>query len=115
VTPTQQARVQGFNASLEMRGVLVSLEGDPNNTQFNALLQRIPPPPDKYPLSSELRTADKISILNSDLEAADVLIEPGSTFLSADGTTRYRVSSVDNNPLDIKTTFTCETSQVPTA
>lgn len=111
MTPTQKALTTGFNASLKQRGVFVRLEpvGD-SSPRWNALVQPIPPNTEQYPLSDEVRNYSIIYVLRTTVGTTEV--EPGDTFLSDDGKTRFRVAKVEDNPQQVKLLFHCETTPV---
>ena len=104
MTASQRARLIGINASLRMRGVLLSLST--SDEVFTALVDDIAPESSEYSLSSETRAGSIVSILKSDLGAVTVGI--GDLFTNAESGARYRVISIGPRVSDILAGFVCE-------
>jgi len=107
VTPAQQARTSGFNASLSQRGVFVKLL--PAGELIKVLVQIVVPESDKYAPTTEVRNASKIHILRTTLADNQITPSVGDSFQSQDAKTEYRVTEVKDNPADIAVVYTCET------
>jgi hypothetical protein len=107
LTPVQKARLQGFNASLKTRGVVLTLEG--SELVFNALLQPFNPDAGEFTISEETRNASKIHILR-DAAGVDQL-SIGSVFKDTETGRTYRVTRIEDQPVNIALVFYCESSE----
>lgn len=91
-----------------MRGVTISLY--PDGPQFVALVQPVSPEPAEYAISKETRTYSKVFILRSEIGSTKIGI--GSIFVRPGGTAQYRVARIDDNDIDVRIGYHCETSEV---
>lgn len=108
MTIGQTIQTQRFKTSLKVRGVLIRLY--PNGPQFQALVQPVTPEPEEYAISKEVRTFSKVFILRSDLLAANVTPGIGSEFANLSTGESYRVGAVDDNAIDVRVAYHCETT-----
>jgi hypothetical protein len=109
MTLAQQARLQGWNASLRVRGVSVSLH--PSGPVLKALIEPVVPESEEYALSKEVRNYSKVHILRTSVGATK--IGPGSSFINQVTGETYRVAEVEDNGIDIKVIYHCETAPAP--
>lgn len=109
MTPAQQIATDRFNGSRSVRGVTVSLF--PNGPEFTALVQPIVPTPEQYALSQEVRSASKVFILRADIGAAKIGI--GSVLVNQDSGESYRITMIEDNSIDVRIAYVCETAQQP--
>jgi hypothetical protein len=102
MTQAQQARIAGFNASLAVRGLTVTIEGANPPRQFLALFEDITASLADFEVASEQVLACRLHILSTAEGLAE--IKYGSV-LTDDAGRRFRVTK--REPHDIKTVFTC--------
>ncbi|MDB6024012.1 MAG: hypothetical protein JWM68_235 [Verrucomicrobiales bacterium] len=116
MTPTQKARLAGFNATLRQRGVSVFLQ--PDDYEFTAVVEKVVPDEGGRMPSKEVRTASRIHIRKTDLQEfldeEEETIEVGSVFHETDGLTgklfTHRVTGVDEHSTEIKAIYDVETT-----
>jgi hypothetical protein len=104
VTASQELRLQGFNASLQQRGVLLGLLD--TDFTFTALVEKAEPDRSEFSLSNETRDFSKVHILRTTANVNQ--IEVGSVLNEA--ATVHRVTRVEDHPSNIVVIFHCETA-----
>lgn len=113
MTIAQQKRTLGFNASLSLRGVSVSVEGSNPGIALRVIVEPIPAPAESYHISKETRQYSNLHILRTSLQQSEACIEIGSTLQDCTGKKRHRVEVIIDNPADIKVTWRCDTTDIP--
>lgn len=109
MTASQLLQVQRFNASASVRGVLVKLH--PSGPIFTALVQPVPVEPAQWTVSKEERNYSLVFVLRSAIGGTSVVV--GSSFINRDTGDNYRVAKIDDNSVDVRITFRCETTPAP--
>lgn len=104
MTPAQQMRVLGFNASLSQRGVSLTFA----DVTFNALVEKVEPDRSEFSLSNETRDFSKVHILRTALKVTEV--EVGSVLRDAEAKIIHRVTRIEDHPTNIALIFHCETT-----
>lgn len=104
MNPAQQARTEGFLASLAVRGVPVFL--GPGQVEFCALVEPVTPDGGEFALAREEANAARIHILRAHLGGNQ--IGKGAVFRTADQSTTFRVTEVEDNPVNVAVVFTAE-------
>ncbi len=108
MTPTQQARVEGFLASLGQRGVSLTLVR--TGQTVLALVQGDSPDPQEFRHGDPEAIGDRLHILRSHVPAGTGL---GDVFEDAETGFSYRIVEVENRPVNVAVVFRCETAEVP--
>ncbi len=107
MTPTQQARVEGFVVSLATRGVSLTLLR--TGQTVTALVEKDAPDAQEFRHGEAEAVGDRIYILRSQAPAG---IGVGDVFQDAANGFAYRVVEVDNRPANIAVVYRCETAEV---
>ena len=106
MTATQIARIAGFNASLEMRGIELSVAG--SAVTFKALIEDA----SLMTLDGEVAPFDqklsKIHVLNCPETS---VVKHGTVFVDVSGGLKHTVCG--SEPFDIKTVYRCVTETNP--
>lgn len=113
MTASQRLRTIGFNASLQTRGVLLTLVRD-NEISVNGLVDDEEPQGGEFIVSNETRKGKRLAILKEHLAVADegeeLTLDVGDTFVSGAGV-YYRITEVEPASGDIKAVFKVEVSE----
>ncbi len=107
MTPTQQARTEGFLASLGQRGVSLTLVRTGQTIQ--ALVQGDSPDPQEFRHGDPEAVGDRVHVLRSQVPAGTGV---GDVFEDAANGFSYRVVEVENRPVNVAVVFRCETAEV---
>jgi hypothetical protein len=107
VTPTQQARVVGFLASLAARGVGLTLLR--TGQTVTALVEKDAPDGQEFRHGEAESLGDRIHVLRSQAPAGAGV---GDVFQDAASGFTYRIVEVDNRPSNIAIVYRCETAEV---
>lgn len=108
MTPAQQARLEGFLASLGERGVLLTLERTEDT--FLGLVQEATVDTQEFPVGDAESVGDWIHVLRSDCPED---IRVGDSLLSLDEGFSHRVVRVKDRPISITIQFQVETARLP--
>lgn len=107
MTLAQQARIEGFNASLSQRGV--SLRIHPSGTVFQALVEPVSPEGDKYEFADNAGVKiSRIHALRGTAGMTGVAI--GTSFVEVESGQFHRVQQVDDHPSSVCVVITCQTT-----
>lgn len=109
MTPAQQARTEGFLASLSVRGVMLTLL--PGEQPLTVLLERIEPDQGEFTVARETATGSRLHTLRTQIE--DLEINVGSVLRDPAALVTYRVAAIDDNSANIAVVFTCEAAAEP--
>jgi hypothetical protein len=107
VTATQQARVEGFLASLSARGVALTVLR--TGQTVTALVEKDAPDAQEFRHGEAEALGDRIHILRSQ---APVGIGVGDVFEEAANGFTHRVVEVQNRPVNVAVVYRCETAEV---
>lgn len=107
MTPTQQARVEGFLVSLSARGVALTLLR--TGQTVTALVEKDAPDAQEFRHGEAEALGDRIHILRSQAPAG---IGVGDVFEDAANDFTYRVVDVQNRPVNVAIVYRCETAEV---
>lgn len=107
MTPAQQARIEGFNASLSQRGV--SLRIHPAGAVFVGLVEPVSPDGDKYEFADNSGVKiSRVHALRGTAGLSGVAI--GSSLVEVDSGQFHRVQQVDDHPSNVAVVITCQTT-----
>jgi len=109
MTAAQQARTEGFLASLSARGVSLTLL--PGEEAVKILVERIEPDQGEFAVARETAAGSRLHALRTHLNALEVTV--GSVFRDPAALVTYRVTAIDDNPASIAVVLTCETAAEP--
>lgn len=107
MTPTQQARVEGFLASLAARGVSLTLLR--TGQTVTALVEKNSPDAQEFRHGEAEALGDRIHVLRSQAPAG---VGVGDVFQDAANGFTYRIVGVENRPTNIAIVYRCETAEV---
>lgn len=107
MTPTQQARVEGFLTALDERGVDLTLSR--TGQGLRALVQPDSPESQEFRHGDPEAVGDRIHVLRSDVPTG---VSVGDVFEDSERGVTYRVVDVDNRPSKVVVEFRCETAEV---
>ena len=107
MTATQQARAEGFLASLSARGVALALLRTGQTVM--ALVENDTPDAQEFRHGEAEALGDRIHVLRSQ---APTGIGVGDVFEDAANGFTYRVVEVQNRPSNIAIVYRCETAEV---
>ena len=103
MTPVQQARLTGLRASLEQRGVWLTT---PGGRRLRALIEIVVAEAGAYALEPELRNAAIVHVVREDLAGETIAI--GDSFAAVDPDQRYRVTRIEDQPVNVAIRFHTE-------
>ena len=108
MNPAQQARTEGFLASLSVRGVFLRVP--PDDLPLQVLLEPVAADEGQFSVARETGTGVRVHVLRDHLEGliigmGTVIKDPTSGFV-------YRVTNVDDNPAIVTVRFTREAAPV---
>jgi hypothetical protein len=107
VTPTQQARAEGFLASLATRGLGLTLLR--TGQTVTALIEKDAPDAQEFRHGEAEALGDRINVLRSQAPAGAGV---GDVFQDAANGFTYRIVEVENRPANIAIVYRCETAEV---
>lgn len=110
MTHIQKARLLGFNASLQQRGVFLKVL--PGGQTFKGLVHPITPENPEYTLGNYEREASQIHALRSDVKGIEIGVGTVIEEYDSDGVlaATHRVTKVSDHSRNIATVFSCESS-----
>ncbi len=107
MTEAQQARIEGFRASLSVRGIrLKHPQGE-----LQALIEPVPSELGEYAISGPDEATERLSMLRVDLASVPA-VRIGDSFLDESGGLTYRVTRVRDHPASVVVEFDCEPGRV---
>lgn len=106
MTIAQTARLEGFRASVEVRGVLLSIGGE----TFDALVDPLRSEEGEFRVATREREASRIMVARDDLPDAVVI---DSVLLTEDEEHAHRVKEIHDHPTDVLVELIAETAPVP--